>query len=125
MGEIVVINFLKSEICVLGQGDAALSGGALVVNLQKDELAITASIDGSYNTLLRIDLNFEPELRIDRQIGENIRLTEMEYLSDNSSVEAEDFFAEEIGILEDGSAELVGFFAEVPRYVSLTTTIKS
>jgi hypothetical protein len=49
----------------------------------------------------------------------------MEYLSDNSSVEAEDFFAEEIGILEDGSAELVGFFAEVPRYVSLTTTIKS
>jgi hypothetical protein len=125
MGEIVVINFLKSEICVLGQGDAALSGGALVVNLQKDELAITASIDGSYNTLLRIDLNFEPELRIDRQIGENIRLTEMEYLSDNSSVEAADFFAEEIGILEDGSAELVGFFAEVPRYVSLTTTIKS
>ena len=125
MGEIVVINFLKSEICVLGQGDAALSGGALVVNLQIDELAITASIDGSYNTLLRIDLNFEPELRIDRQIGENIRLTEMEYLSDNSSVEAEDFFAEEIGILEDGSAELVGFFAEVPRYVSLTTTIKS
>jgi hypothetical protein len=125
MGEIVVINFLKSEICVLGQGDAALSGGALVVNLQKDELAITASIDGSYNTLLRIDLNFEPELRIDRQIGENIRLTEMEYLSDNSSVEAADFFAEEIGILEDGGAELVGFFAEVPRYVSLTTTIKS
>jgi hypothetical protein len=96
-----------------------------VVNLQIDELTITASIDGSYNTLLRIDLNFEPELRIDRQIGENIRLTEMEYLSDNSSVEAEDFFAEEIGILEDGSAELVGFFAEVPRYVSLTTTIKS
>ena len=125
MGEIVVINFLKSEICVLGQGDAALSGGALVVNLQIDELTITASIDGSYNTLLRIDLNFEPELRIDRQIGENIRLTEMEYLSDNSSVEAEDFFAEEIGILEDGSAELVGFFAEVPRYVSLTTTTKS
>jgi hypothetical protein len=125
MGEIVVINFLKSEICVLGQGDAALSGGALVVNLQIDELTITASIDGSYNTLLRIDLNFEPELRIDRQIGENIRLTEMEYLSDNSSVEAADFFAEEIGILEDGSAELVGFFAEVPRYVSLTTTIKS
>jgi hypothetical protein len=125
MGEIVVINFLKSEICVLGQGDAALSGGALVVNLQIDELAITASIDGSYNTLLRIDLNFEPELRIDRQIGENIRLTEMEYLSDNSSVEAADFFAEEIGILEDGGAELVGFFAEVPRYVSLTTTIKS
>jgi hypothetical protein len=115
-GEIVVVNFPKSEICVLDQSDAALSGGALVVNSQIDELAIAASIDGSYDVLLRIDLNFESELLIDRRIGEDIGLTEMEFLSDNSGVGAEDFFAEEIGFLEVGGAELSGLFAEVPRY---------
>ena len=115
-GQIVVIDFPKSEICVQGQSDAALSGGALVVNSHLDELAINASIDGSYDVLLRIDLNFESELLIERGVGEDIGLTEMEFLSDNSGVGAEDFFAEEIGFLEVGGAQLGGLFAEVPRY---------
>ncbi|MFT4812965.1 MAG: hypothetical protein ACI9WR_000262 [Paracoccaceae bacterium] len=47
-GEIVVIDFPKSEICVLAQSEPKLTEGALVVNAQIDELAIAASIDGSY-----------------------------------------------------------------------------
>lgn len=115
-GEIVVVDFPRSEICVLGESQPTVLGSALIVNPELDELAIAASIDGSYDLLLRLDLNFESELLIERAVGEDIGLTEMEFLSDNSGVGAEDFFAEEIGFLEVEGAELDGLFAEVPRY---------
>jgi len=115
-GEIVVIDFPKSEICVLAQSEPKITEGALVVNTEIDELAIAASIDGSYDVLLRLDLNFGFELLIERLIGEDIGLTDMEFLSDNSGVGAEDFFAEQIGILEVGGTDFDGLFAEVPRY---------
>lgn len=114
--EIIVIDFPKSQICVLDKSEAGPANGGLVVNSELDELAIAASIDGSYDVLLRLDLNFESELLIERVIGEDIGLTEMEFLSDNSGVGAEDFFAEEIGFLDVGGTELDGLFAEVPRY---------
>jgi hypothetical protein len=115
-GEIVVIDFPKSEICVLAQSEPKLTEAALVVNAQIDELAIAASIEGSYAVLLRLDLNFEFELLIERLTGEDIGLTDMEFLSDNSGVGAEDFFAEQIGHLKVGGTDLDGLFAEVPRY---------
>lgn len=115
-GEIVVIDFPKSEICVLEESEPRATGGTLIVNSELDELAIAASIDGSYDVLLRLDLNLESELLIERVVGEDIGLTEMEFLSDNSGVGAEDFFAEEIGFLEVGGTELDGLFAEVPRF---------
>lgn len=114
--EIVVIDFPKSQICVLHKSEVGPINGGLVVNSELDELAIAASIDGNYDVLLRLDLNLESELLIERVIGEDIGLTEMEFLSDNSGVGAEDFFAEEIGFLEVGGTELEGLFAEVPRY---------
>lgn len=115
-GEIVVIDFPKSEICVLAQSEPKITEGALVVNTEIDELAIAASIDGSYDVLLRLDLNFGFELLIERLIGEDIGLTDMEFLSDNSGVGAEDFFAEQIENLEVGGTNLYGLFAEIPRY---------
>ncbi|MFT4887406.1 MAG: hypothetical protein ACJAS2_001125 [Pseudohongiellaceae bacterium] len=115
-GEIVVIDFPKSEICVVAQGDPKITESALIVSTEIDELAIAASIDGSYDILLRLDLSFKSELLIERLIGEDIGLTDMEFLSDNSGVGAEDFFAEEIGFLEVGGTYLDGLFAEMPRY---------
>ncbi|MFT6094716.1 MAG: hypothetical protein ACJA2Q_002621 [Pseudohongiellaceae bacterium] len=115
-GKIVVIDFPKSEICVVAQGGPKITEGALIANTEIDELAIAASIDGSYDVLLRLDLNLESELLIERLIAEDLGLTDMEFLSDNSAVGAEDFFAGEIGFLEVGGTDLEGLFAEVPRY---------
>lgn len=115
-GELVRIDFPQSEICVIEGGELESGAAALVLNSEIDELAVSASIDGVYDLLLRLDLNLQTELLLERRIGEDLGLTEMEFLSDNSGVGAEDFFAEEIAFLEISGTELDALFAEIPRF---------
>lgn len=117
--QILVVNFPESEVCIVDQGENATesqAGSRLEINPQADEFAVAGLIDDSYDVLLRLDLNYQSELLLERIVGEDLGLTDMEFLSDNSGVGAEDFFAEEIGYLTLGSLELNGIFAEVPRY---------
>jgi hypothetical protein len=112
------VNFSSSQACV-EQGAAELSPSdsvRFVINEQAQELAIQVTIAGSTQLWLRLSPGYQSELLLDRSVGEDIGLTDMEFLSDNSGVGAEDFFAEQIDYLELGSHLVDAPFAEVPRY---------
>lgn len=114
---LIEFNFSENQACLAdNSGLDASTAAAFVINTQIDELAVRASIDASVDVWLRIDLSYSEELILDRTVAEEIGLTDMEFLSDNSGVGAEDFFAEQVGFLVLGSSELDAPFAEVPRF---------
>ncbi|MFK7863334.1 MAG: hypothetical protein AB8B95_03805 [Pseudohongiellaceae bacterium] len=117
--DVLLVNFASSELCITPLSQTAVEGAAwapLYWNSAIDEVAVVGMLDGSYEVPLRLDFEYQGELLLERTVGEDIGLTEMEFLSDNSGVGAEDFFSEEIGYLAIGDTELNGLFAEVPRY---------
>lgn len=117
--ELLLFDFSSNQLCIapaneMDMGDS--SWAMLSWNEDAEEVAVTGFLDGSYQLPLRLDLSYQSELLVERTVGEDIGLTDMEFLSDNSGVGAEDFFSEEIGFLKIGSMELDSLFAEVPRY---------
>jgi len=116
--EQLLVDFPSSELCVSqGTSDMTETDGArFVVNPNTEELAIEATLSGSTEIWLRLNPGYESELLLSRSVGEETGLTDMEFLSDNSGVGAEDFFAEQIDYLELGSYLVDAPFAEVPRY---------
>lgn len=117
--ELLRLDFIGSQLCIDSKVDSSVGDQAwssLIVNEELEEIVVVAFLDGSYEIPLRLDLEYQAELLLVRSAGEDIGLTEMEFLSDNSGVGAEDFFSEEIGFLQVGDTEYDGLFAEVPRY---------
>lgn len=117
--ELLRLDFSTSQLCIQPKSGSVITDetwSSLVINEELEEIAVVAFLDGSYEIPVRVDLEYQTELLIVRSVGEDIGLTEMEFLSDNSGVGAEDFFSEEIGFLQVGDTEFNGLFAEVPRY---------
>ena len=114
----LVVDFAANELCLApaGVGLDRASAANYRINANQQELAVEAMIDGSVDLWLRISPAYESELLLVREIGEAIGLADMEFLSDNSGVGAEDFFAEQLLILEIGGFEIDAPFAEVPRF---------
>lgn len=117
-GELLSVHFSSSEICIAISGVelAETNATRYVINLQAQELALLANISGSADVWLRLSPGYQSELLLDRVMGEEVGLTDMEFLSDNSGVGAEDFFAEQIEYLELGAETIDAPFAEVPRF---------
>jgi hypothetical protein len=116
-GESLSVNFSSSQMClVLNDAVPAPNSARFVVNAQAQEVALQAKIAGTTDVWLRLSPAYQSELLLDRPVGEEIGLTDMEFLSDNSGVGAEDFFAEAIDYLELGQLQLDAPFAEVPRF---------
>ncbi len=112
------LNFPLSQFCVLtdGTGFEPTSSSEYHVNLLEQELGIKGVIAGSTELWLRVSPSYQSELLLERSVGEAIGLTDMEFLSDNSGVGAEDFFAELIESLALGEFVVDGAFADVPRF---------
>jgi hypothetical protein len=117
-GEQLAVDFATSQLCVEPSQSELTSKDSVpfVINAQAQELAVQATIAGGKQVWLRISPDYQSELLLDRTVGEEIGLTDMEFLSDNSGVGAEDFFAEPIDDLELGSLTVQAPFADVPRY---------
>lgn len=112
------VDFSASQVCTK-QDVAQLTpadSAPYALNIQAQEVAVSAVIAGSAEVWLRLSPDYQSELLLERSVGEEIGLTDMEFLSDNSGVGAEDFFAEQVDYLELGSQSLDAPFAEVPRF---------
>jgi hypothetical protein len=116
--ESLSVDFSAGQLCVEQAAPelAPSNSTPFAINLLNEELAVTAVIAGSTEVWLRLSPGYQSELLLERSIGEEIGLTDMEFLSDNSGVGAEDFFAEQIDYLELGSLSLDAPFADVPRF---------
>ncbi len=112
------VDFPAGQLCVeQAAAELATSNSTPYrINLQNDELAVSGLVAGTTEVWLRLSPDYKSELLLERSVAEAIGLTDMEFLSDNSGVGAEDFFAEQIDYLELGSLALDTPFAEVPRF---------
>lgn len=110
------INFDADEVCVVSRGDVevdAQNGAALHVNSELDEMAVQATVEG-FETWLRLDSEYEEELKVDRRTAEGLDLTAAEFLGDNSQLESSDFFIEYVGSLEIGDFQLRNVETKIP-----------
>lgn len=113
---VLQINLDEGQICTLPSGSLDLDDAAAAsfhVSAVLDELAIQATVDG-FETWLRVDSAYEGELLLDRATGENLGLTDAEFLGDNSQLEASDFFIEYVGSLEIGEMTLRNVETNIP-----------
>ena len=116
MNAVLQVNFDDSEVCTL-QSESLDFGEAAGVSFHNsvalDEFVVQASVDG-YETWLRIDSEYNGELLLDRATGEDLGLTDAEFLGDNSQLEASDFFIEYVGSLEIGEFSLRNVETNIP-----------
>lgn len=101
---VLQVNFDDGEVCVLLNGLSDLDetvGASFHLSAALDEVVVQVSVDG-YETWLRIDAEYSGELLLDRATGEDLGLTDAEFLGDNSQLEASDFFIEYVDSLEMG-----------------------
>lgn len=111
------IDFDEGTVCRLARDGADIdqqAGAAMRVNVDQDELAVQASIDGS-TIWLRLDSKSGPGLILDRATSEDLGLTDAEFLGDNSLLEASDFFIEFTDSVEIGGYEMRDVEVSVPR----------
>lgn len=113
---VLQVNLEEGEVCTLPSGSLDLDDATATsfhVSVALDELAIQATVDG-FETWLRVDSAFDGELLLDRTTGEDLGLTEAEFLGDNSQLEASDFFIEYVGSLEMGGVALRNVETNIP-----------
>lgn len=113
---VLQVNFDDSEVCVLQRESLDLDEATSAnfhLNAALDELVVQASVDG-FETWLRIDSEYDGELLLDRATGEDLGLTDGEFLGDNSQLEASDFFIEYVGSLEAGEMALRNVETNIP-----------
>lgn len=109
------VNIDKGEVCTLQDDSLELDNAApFHVSAVLDEFAVQATVDG-YQTWLRIDSDYSGELLLDRATAEELRLTDAEFLGDNSQLEASDFFIEYVGSLEVGGMALRNVETNIPH----------
>lgn len=113
---VLQVNFDEGQVCNLANGSLDLddtTAATFHVSAVLDELAIQATLDG-FETWLRVDSLYEGELLLDRATGEDLGLTDAEFLGDNSQLEASDFFIEYVGSLEMGGIARRNVETKVP-----------
>jgi hypothetical protein len=112
------LNLGDNEICTLNRTSTDLSGHAsksLQINSTLDGFAAQATVE-DFDTWWRIDSSYSEELLVQRSTAEALGLTDVEFLGDNSLLEASDFFVEYVGSLGIGSYELRNVEADIPHF---------
>ena len=112
------IDFDEGLVCALPSGSVELDNATAMnfrVSTGLDELAVQASVEG-FETWLRLDNEYSGELLLDRATGEELGLTDAEFLGDNSQLEASDFFIEYVGSLEIGEVSLRNVETNIPLF---------
>ena len=115
--ELLQLDFEEASYCIIERESSALDGQAsarLHVNTNLDEIAILATLDG-VDAWLRVDYLFSDAMILDRATGEELGLTDAEFLGDNSLLEASDFFVEYMYSLELGGYEIEDVEVSIPR----------
>ena len=113
---VLQVNLDEGEVCTLPGGSLDLdeaTAATFHVSAALDELAIEAKVEG-YETWLRVDSEYSGELLLDRATGEELGLTDAEFLGDNSQLEASDFFIEYVGSLEMSGIALRNVETNIP-----------
>ena len=110
------VNFDDGEVCTVQSGSVALDEATVSnfhVSAALGEFVVEAAVEG-YETWFRIDSAYSGELLLDRATGEELGLTEAEFLGDNSQLEAADFFIEYVDTLEIGGMVLRNVETNIP-----------
>ncbi len=115
--QLLQVSFEDGTYCIIEREGIDLddiAGSALHLNSSLDEIAVLATLDG-VDAWLRVDYLFSGAMILDRATGEELGLTDAEFLGDNSLLEASDFFIEYVYSFEIGEFEIDDVEVNIPR----------